>query len=306
MLALFFGIGPASSLSQEEIPEVRFVAYNVENYLRQDRTVKGEILKDVPKPEEEKRAIVGTFARLRPQIIGLCEMGTMEDVDDLRERLGNVGLEYPHVEWVQAGDQTRHLALLSQYPIVSTNSQHDLSYRIGEMEFALGRGILDVTVQLTEEYRLRLVGCHLKSKRESPDADQALMRRNEAHLLRQHLVGVLDEDPETNLLVYGDINDTRNEVTVKSIQGKFGSDRYLSALPLEDRLGMSWTHHWESAGIYSRIDFIFFSDGLNGEIDKDKSFVYHYSTQEDSQAWAKGSDHRPLVASIRAKNLKRR
>ncbi len=63
---------------------------------------------------------------------------------------------------------------------------------------------------------------------------------------------------------------------------------------------MSWTHHWDYAGIYSRIDFIFVSQGLYREIDREKSFVYHYMTQEDPEAWVKASDHRPLVAGIRA------
>ncbi len=177
----------AQAQDDEAPPQIRFVAYNVKNYLRQDRTVNGEVVEDVPKPEEEKRAVAGSFARLRPELIGLCEMGTMEDVDDLRSRLQRVGLEYPHVEWVEAADQTRHLVLLSQFPIVARDSQIDLNYRLGELELALSRGILDATVQVTPDYKLRLIGAHLKSKREIPEADQALMRRNEAHLLRQHI-----------------------------------------------------------------------------------------------------------------------
>tara|TARA_R110002096_G_scaffold16106_29_gene55190 strand:+ start:5511 stop:6437 length:927 start_codon:yes stop_codon:yes gene_type:complete len=305
MSALFFGLGSAIAQSGDEsVPEIRFIAYNVENYLRQDRTVKGEIIKDVPKPDEEKRAVVATFAKLRPAIIGLCEMGTMEDVADLQERLGRVGLEYPHVEWVEGGDEVRHLVLLSQFPIVARQSVRDLTYQIGEREFALSRGILDATVQVNPDYQLRLVGCHLKSKRPVPDADQALMRRNEAHLLRQHVEAVFDEDPDVNLLVYGDFNDTRNEVPIKAVQGRFGSDRYLTALRLEDRFGMSWTHHWSFAEIYSKIDFVMVSRGLYREINQDRSFIYHYSTQDDSEAWAKASDHRPLVTAIRPVDLK--
>lgn len=306
MSALFFVVGPLFAESDEEISEIRFVAYNVENYLRQDRTVKGEIIKDVPKPDEEKRAVVATFAKLRPAIIGLCEMGTMEDVGELQERLGRVGLEYPHVEWVEGADPVRHLVLLSQYPIVARNSVRDLTYQIGEVEFALSRGILDATVQVNPDYQLRLVGCHLKSKRPVPDADQALMRRNEAHLLRQHVEAIFDGDREVNLLVYGDFNDTRNEVPIKAVQGRFGSDRYLTALRLKDRFGLSWTHHWSFAEIYSKIDFIMVSPGAYREINQDGSFIYHYMTQDDSEAWAKASDHRPLVTAIRPIDLKTR
>ena len=286
--------------------EFRFVFYNVRNYLRQDRFIKGEMVRNIPKPADEKKAVVGTFARLRPAVIGLCEMGDMSDVDDFRDRLKSVGLEYPHVEWVEAADETRHLVLLSQFPIVSRDSQTNLTYSIGELELAHSRGILDATLQVNPSYQVRCVGLHLKSKREVPDVDQALMRRNEAHLARKHIETIFDADPEINLLVFGDFNDTRNEVAVKALSGKFGSPRYLSALKLEDFYGFEWTHHWDFADIYSRIDFILTSRGISREVNRDKSYIYHYTLKDDRKAWMKASDHRPLVTQIKPVDQKLR
>lgn len=285
-----------------EPKEVRFVAYNLKNWLKQRRTVNGEVDPKAEKPEDEKQALVAMLARLRPEILGICEIGDMSDVQDFKKRMAGVGLDYPHVHWVDSPDPVRHLALISQYPIVSTNSQSDLEYEIEGTKEALiklpvWRGILDATVQINDDYQLRCVGAHLKSKREDEQADQALMRRNEAHLLRQHIEAIYDEDMNTNLLVYGDFNDTRNEPPIKAIQGKFGTDRYLWSLKLEDRDGYRWTHHWEFADIYSRIDFIFVSPGLTREINRDKSFIYY---RDD---WFTASDHRPLVTAIRPVNL---
>ncbi len=72
------------------------------------------------------------------------------------------------------------------------------------------RGFLDVTIQVNAGYQLRLVGAHLKSKLPIREGE-ALVRRMEAELLRKHLDGILGAAPETNLICYGDFNDTRNE-----------------------------------------------------------------------------------------------
>lgn len=288
---------PAAAEADDDSGEIRFIAHNLENWLRQDRFIKGELVKDIPKPEEQKDVIISMLARVRPRILGVCEIGDLRDVDDFRERLKHVGLDYPHVEWVNAADSVRHLALLSQFPIVARNSQTDLSYKIDDQQFPVWRGLLDVTLQLTDDYQLRCVGAHLKSKREVPEASQALMRRNEADLLRKHVDGIFAADPEVNLLVYGDFNDTRNEAPIKAVQGKFGTDEYLTSLKLEDSYGFRWTHHWDFADQYSRIDYIFVSRGLTREINRDRSFIYH------RKGWDEGSDHRPLVTAIRPVDL---
>lgn len=308
--AAFLSLGPralaqtddsAPAAAEADSKDVRFVAWNLKNWLwRESRS--GDTVKNVHKPDDEKTAVIGMLARIRPEILGICEIGNLKDVEEFKARLKSVGLEYPHIEWVDAPDADRHLALLSQFPITARNSANDLTYMIesgpkseeqGQIEMPLWRGILDATVQINEDYELRLVGAHLKSKREVDEADQALMRRNEAHLVREHVEKIYEENPDVNLLVYGDFNDTRNEPPIKAIQGKFGSDRYLRSLMLEDRNGFRWTHHWEFADIYSRIDFIFVSQGLTREINRDRSFIYH---RDD---WDVASDHRMLVAAIR-------
>jgi len=289
-LTLLAAFGLATANAQSSI---RFVAYNLENYLPMTRQVDGESVQAAPKPEAEKRVIVASLAELRPDVIGVSEIGDMTQVEDLRTRLAAQGLTYPHVEWLAAADPERHLALLSKYPIVEKNSQVDLTYRIGDVELPVQRGFLDVTVQVTADYQLRCVGVHLKSKRDVPEADEEMMRRNEADLLRRHVDGILAADPNVNLMVYGDFNDTRNESPIRAIQGRRGSDNYLSTIYLKDREGMSWTHFWEYADIYSRIDYIMVSPGLHPEVDFNECKILW------RQDWQEGSDHRPLLATIR-------
>lgn len=271
---------------------IRFVTYNLKNYLTMAREGGAGTSEAVAKPEREIAVVVDTLARLEPDILGVCEMGGMAEVEDLRGRLRERGVVLDAVEWVDAADEDRHLALFSRFPIVERNSQAKLTYLLGEREHAVGRGFLDATVEAPGGYRLRCVGVHLKSKREVPDGDQEWMRRNEADLLRKHVNGIQQRQPEVNLLVYGDFNDTVNEGAIRAIQGAFGSPGYLTALPVQDDRGETWTHHWAAADTYSRIDFIFYGRGLGPEIERQHSFV---CARED---WETASDHRAVVAAI--------
>ena len=82
----------------------------------------------------------------RPDVFGICEIGTPEDLADLQRRLKEAGLDLPHSEHTGGADDTRHLALLSRFPITARNSQRDLTYDLMGREEPIRRGILDPTV----------------------------------------------------------------------------------------------------------------------------------------------------------------
>ena len=105
-------------------------------------------------------------------------------------------------------DQTRHLAILSSYPIEANKSKRELSYKINRVERLMGRGLLHATIKLPGGLT-HFVGLHLKSKREMKDFDQAEIRLNEARLAREHCEALMKEDPDARIVVYGDFNDTR-------------------------------------------------------------------------------------------------
>ena len=287
--------GPKENPSPaEDRPEaLTFVVYNLWNYLAMDRRIDGETVEDAPKPDDQIAALIAAIQESAPDILGVCELGDETFLDDLQSRLKAVGVDLPHTHLVTAAnEQQRNLAVLSKFPIVSTASRDDLTYKIGDVELPFQRGILDVTIAPNPDYRLRCIGLHLKSKREVDEADQALMRRNEAQLARDHIDAILDDEPGANLLVYGDFNDTRNESPVRVLQGRFGTRKYLPDLRLEDQFGFKWTHHWGWADIYARLDFALVSDGLRPEIRDEESYVLH------PKDWDLASDHRALVVRI--------
>lgn len=276
--------------------DVVFAYYNVRNYLPMDRWENDRKIPDAPKPENETKALVSMIRSIKPDILGLAEMGDESMLDDLRKRLRKAGLDFKYSEWLAGADGTRHLALLSKFPIVERNSRQRVPVELEGRRHLVGRGILDVTVRITKDYDLRLVGVHFKSKRKTPLYDEAKFRAREALALRKHLdERVLKDNPEANVLVFGDFNDTKNEFALQAVKGRAGHPAALRDIPLEDRHGLTWTHHWSYADIYSRIDFLLASKGLWPEINLRKSGI------GDGRPWADASDHRPLHTTIKAK-----
>lgn len=267
-------------------------SYNLENWLTMERFVDGNRVPALPKPEHEKAAAVEILASVKPDILGLVEIGTLEDLRDLRSRLKSAGLDYPYLEWHDAEDPVRHVALLSRFPIVSRDSKKGIVFQVDGSMQPMARGILDVTVEVTPDYRLRLIGLHLKSKRPVPEFDQAALRAKEAAHVRGLIDEILTTDPKTNLLIFGDLNDTRNEYPIRQILGPQTSPTRLIDLPLADPLGDRWTHFWQSADIYSRIDYLIASPSLMPEIQLDQSGINR------AENWMIASDHRLIFAKL--------
>ncbi len=264
--------------------------YNVENYLGEDQVAVGA-RRAKPKTEKQIAALVRVIREINPDVLGVCEMGSREQFAGFQARLNAVGLEYKYSEYVEGPDVDRHLALLSRFPIVARQSRPEVGFELEGVPQKVRRGFLDVTVEIRADYRLRLVGVHLKSKLAAPEGE-ALIRRQEAHLLRAHLEAILAAEPAVNLLCYGDFNDLKNEPLFQEISGVRGSSTYMADLWAKDAFGDRWTHYWRAADLYSRIDYFFVSPGLYPEVIREKSSVYR------SSYWQEASDHRPVYATI--------
>lgn len=275
--------------------EIVFAFYNVENYqtaAEGGHTLPASQPTPPPKPEASVAAVVRVIAAASPQILGLAEMGGGAAIADLRARLKAVGLDYPHVEWVEGADADRHLALLSQFPIVEAASRADIPFDLDGRLRRVSRGVLDATVDLGRGRRLRLVGAHWKSRRDTPGFDQAQFRAREAELLRKDVEKILAVDPDVWLLVFGDLNDTKNEFPVRELLGPPGSARRLTPLPLTDGRQEFWTHYWKTADIYSRIDYILASPALVARVDAERSGIL------DAPDWDAASDHRLIFTTL--------
>jgi endonuclease/exonuclease/phosphatase family metal-dependent hydrolase len=271
---------------------LRFISYNVENWLTMDRYIDGKNLKGAGKPEEQKAAVIAILSRQRPDVLGLCEIGQRADILDLQARLKAAGLDLPNLHYLGGVDPTRHLALLSRFPIKSTATLAKSDYTLEGHTLSIQRGVMDATLEVNG-HDYRFLGVHLKSKREVENADQAEMRLNEAHLLRDHIDSIFASAPATNLVVYGDFNDTRASPAIKLIQGPYNHPNYLTPLPLKDRQGEYWTHFWDREDVYSRFDWIMVSQALKSEVNFQASRIL------DEPEWNKASDHRAVMMLLK-------
>ncbi len=271
-------------------PEIVFAGYNLEDYFQASDFPDGK--EKVSKSPEAIAAEIRVIQDIHPDILGVCEMGPPAEFAGFQALLKNAGLDFPYTEYVQGPDPERHVALLSRYPIVSRQSMTDVPYEFDGREEKVSRGFLDVTIAVGG-IPLRFIGVHLKSKLKDTWEDEAELRRNEAHLLRQHIDTVLAADPGTRLVVYGDFNDTKESPALKEIEGARNAPGALRDLWLKDAQGDHWTEYWNYADVYSRIDYIMVTHDLLPAVDYAKSYVNR------SPEWNKASDHRAVVAAFR-------
>jgi len=274
-------------------PAFTFVAYNVKNWLEMRRYIDGE-RRVTNKPEKEIQPLIQLMVECAPNILGISEIGSEKDLSDLQSRLKTAGLDYPHSHYAHGVDDVRRLAILSQYPIIKTQDHSKLTHYIDDKAWGISRGILDATLE-TPIGEIRFLGAHLKSKRPIPDGDEALIRFGEAHLLRTVIEEVLETDPSTKLMVYGDINDTKRSDSVRAIIGRKNSKLGLWYVNAKDSHGTTWTHHWAREDIYSRIDWVFASNALWPYIDNANASI------PDGTDVLIPSDHRPVIIPVLAK-----
>jgi endonuclease/exonuclease/phosphatase family metal-dependent hydrolase len=272
---------------------VTFAHYNVENYLQMNRREGGETVSRL-KPEQEKSTLIRIIKEIHPDILGLAEMGPPDQFQEFQNRLQEAGLKLPFTEYVSGADPDRHLALLSRFEIVERHSANDLFFDLNGQREPVERGFLDVTIAINPTFRLRVVGAHLKSKL-AARSGEALLRLNEARLLRQHIDEALTRDPNQNLLVYGDLNDTKDQPAIQEILGPRQGPNRLQEIPLSDAQGDRWTYYRRLTDTYDRIDYILADKMILPQIDPSHSYLYR------SVDWYTASDHRPVVIVIKAK-----
>lgn len=260
--------------------------YNLQNWVLMER--RG--VSNAPKPANEQKEIVNVLVTVKPDVLAVEEMGTTNELAELRNSLRERGLDYPHTEWIQGADPTRHVALLSRFPIVERLSHTNDTYQLNGQPMRIERGILDVRVQVNPHYSFRALVVHLKSKRQTDFGDQAVMRHEEAHLLRRRVDEILQRDPNENIVVMGDFNDTPDSEAIHDVTGT--NSHRLFILHPRDSKGYDTTHFWKARRQFSRIDYLMLSPGMSNE------FITDTARIADLPHWLDGSDHRAVSATF--------
>ncbi len=310
LLSIFWLSGPGllalqaqDETASDSKPAYTIASYNVENYLIRPTERRSD------KPLAGQKKIQEVLLKARPDIVALQEMGSRDALESLRQALKDQGLVYNYWDHTTGYDPDIHLALLSRYPITGKTPHSRLSYRLDNKSLQVSRGFLEAVISVNDDYQLTVMVAHLKSKRPVSVADQSEMRLMEALELRRIVDARLEADPAKNIVVLGDMNDTKDSRPVRALisQGRFrmkdvrpaerNGDNLPNPNPRYEPRNVTWTHYYGKEDSYSRIDYILVSPGLENELKDGSAWIPMVPN------WGQGSDHRLIIAGFYAEDL---
>jgi endonuclease/exonuclease/phosphatase family metal-dependent hydrolase len=288
-------VGIALAAFRADAETFRIATYNVENYLdapAQRRHVKSA---------ESRAKVVESIIAIKPDVVALQEMGEASALAELRSSLKTNGLELPFTERVTGYDTNIHVAILSRLPFIALRPHTNDDFLLDGRRFRVSRGFAEVEIQVNSNYSFTLIAAHLKSKRPIPQADEADLRYEEAKVLRERIDALFATNGNINLVVLGDLNDSKDSKSIKEIIGR-GRHKLVDTRPAERNgdsppangqpRNISWTHYYAVEDTYARFDYILVSPGMAREWVRAETFIATIPN------WGVGSDHRPLVVTF--------
>ncbi|MHC1764166.1 MAG: endonuclease/exonuclease/phosphatase family protein [Verrucomicrobiia bacterium] len=295
---LLWAFGTALTMEGVAAEKFTLATYNLENYV----VVPGG---SRPVKSAQSRAKIRESIRaMRPDVLGLQEIGNSNALLELRAALKSEGLDYPHWEHVSGFDTNIQVAVLSRFPIVARRPHSNEGFLLKGRRLRTSRGIAEVEIRVNEKYAFTLFVAHLKSRSPSAVADQADLREQEALVLRELVEARLKANPDGNVAVVGDLNDVKNSPSTRAVIGK-GKLGLADTRPAERAAGargaseppealrkVVWTHFYGVEDTYSRVDYILLSRGMAREWDVANSYVLAMPN------WGMASDHRPVIVSF--------
>lgn len=280
-----FFFSSSAAWSDSKAPAVTVVFWNLLNYFSNETSLTQETTE---KAVETRMLAATVLAELQPDVLGILEIGPGNELAEFQAFLKERGVDLPHAILAGGADPLRRTAILSRFPLPKNHSRDHVTFELGGSHLAMQRGILDVELRLPGIGDVRCIGVHLKSKRESPEFDEAEFRARELRELTRHIREIFTSNSEAKILLWGDFNATKQEAPLRRLSGIRNTPDYLHRMELQDERGDRWTHHWRDADLYSRIDFFFVSSALLPHVDETKSGI---ASPPD---WSQVSDHRPL------------
>lgn len=271
---------------------IRFLMLNSENYFVSGEKQRSRYVNQ-SKPKDEREAVAEVISSVKPEIVGLVEMGGPLALADLQQRLTERGLCYAYSRVLIRGGEDRALALLSMYPIAHDESCAD--YRLyGHQKRRMLRGILDVTLRLEDGRLFRVLGVHLKSRVGEDTAAAASLREREAQTLALYLQQKMKDYPSLPMVVYGDLNDNPQDVSVRLLEQGNSEASALYRFNPRDSRGEEWTLYYRRGNTYNTFDHIFVNKAMKKRIRSAP-----VSGIVDIPAACKASDHRAIWCELR-------
>lgn len=295
---LYLGLAVGGALLPLHAQNLRVATYNLDGYLEQTTS------RRQAKSEASRAKIREVIQSAKPDVLALQEVGSPGALAELTRSLKDEGLDYPFIEFVSGADTNFHISVLSRFPFTLQYPHTNDTFLLGGRRLHVSRGFGEVEVQVKDGYRFTLITAHLKSRRSVPQEDESEIRFAEAKLLRQKVDARLAAEPNVNLIVLGDFNDTKDSLPVRTIVGG-GTSKLTDTRPAElapsaqrnlhpetDSRPVTWTHYYAQNDTYSRIDYILLSPGMA------KEWIPEQSGIPRLLDWGLASDHRLVLAAF--------
>ncbi len=294
LLILFPGV---AWTAQTNTNTFTVATYNLERYIDATDGSEGKSL-------ASRAAVRESICALNVDVLALEEIGTTNVLLKLREDLKTGGQDFPYWEHVTGYDKYVNVAILSKLAIVARRPHPRESFLLNGRRLYVSRGFAEVDLRVNDQFQFTLLTAHLKSRRPVPAADEEEWREQEAIRLREFIDLRLAENPQLNLVVAGDLNDTKDSVCVRTVVGR-GKTALIDTRPGEAasdepdgrrRLTtrrITWTHFYSKEDSYSRIDYVFLSPAMARLWDQRDSYVLTMPN------WGVASDHRPVLVAFR-------
>lgn len=296
---IMFALILLASLSSRGAETFRVATYNVQNYLESAMGTRPA------KTDAAKAKIRESIRATKADVIALQEIGGTNALLELRDSLKREDCHYPYWEHINAWDTNIHVAVLSKFPIMARRPHTNDSFLLFGKRYFVKRGFAEVEIQVNEKYKFTLLTAHLKSKLTVWDADEQELRDEEAALLREKVDSILARNPNANVIVAGDLNDTRDSKPVRTLMAAGRKNALFDTRPAEQNGDdqpnnnprypapqVTWTHFFGKEDSYRRIDYILLSKGITREWMSGETFIVRVPN------WGVGSDHRPVVATF--------
>jgi endonuclease/exonuclease/phosphatase family metal-dependent hydrolase len=293
---------PGAMVALRGAEAFRVATYNLENYLELPAGNRRA------KPAVARAKVRASILAMRPDVLALQELGGPGALRELQAGLRAEGLDYPHSELVTGHDTNLHLAVLSRFPIVARRPHTNENFLLRGRRFQVSRGFAEVDIQASASYTFTLLVAHLKSRRPTPSGVETELREQEAVRLREKIDARLSGNPNANLLVAGDLNDTKDSATLRTVIGR-GKTALIDTRPAERngdrppgptpdtwRRNVTWTFFYAKQDSYQRVDYLLVSPGMAKEWEPAGTYVLSLAD------WGAASDHRPIVATFLAED----
>jgi endonuclease/exonuclease/phosphatase family metal-dependent hydrolase len=243
-----------------------------------------------PKPREQLEALAKVIRQLDADVIGLQEVESRDYLDRFLEVfLPDEGYQVVHFE----GNDIRGIdvCVISRVPVGEVRSHRHLTFDGPEGPMRFERDLLAVEILPPGGDPFELWVVHLKSNYEGREYAEPV-RVAEAKMVRRMLDRRLKADPKARIILCGDMNDTGESETIKTLMGAGETGMKCFASELGDQPMITYNR----PPYLTMIDFVMCTPAMADQHVKDSYAIL------SGDLMTQASDHNPVRARFRVKS----